>query len=268
MRLFSRWRCTGIIVTCSTGTSDHAVTEFLPCVHRIVSGPFRFFVCVPKRMPCGLHHTRGKIISLHVIVLSYVKQFIPTTHYSITRVTANLTALIDNIITNRLTKLCSYWIVSLDCKVLLKWLVNNIGYCSKKIMLRFNKDMFQQLDCRHNHMSNVKEHPCNRIQNKPLNPVPKTLFITMTSYWERWRLKSPASRLFTQPFIQKQIKENIKAPRHWPFFAGNSPVPGEFSAQMASNAENVSIWWRHHVNSGITLSDQPTVEPCHLVKHD
>ena len=29
--------------------------------------------------------------------------------------------------------------------------------------------------------------------------------------------------------------------------AGNSPVTGEFSAQRASNAENVSIWWRHHV---------------------
>ena len=27
---------------------------------------------------------------------------------------------------------------------------------------------------------------------------------------------------------------------------GNSPVTGEFSAQRASNAENVSIWWRHH----------------------
>ena len=29
---------------------------------------------------------------------------------------------------------------------------------------------------------------------------------------------------------------------------GNSPVTGEFPAQMASNAENVSIWWRHHAN--------------------
>ena len=27
---------------------------------------------------------------------------------------------------------------------------------------------------------------------------------------------------------------------------GNSLVTGEFPAQMASNAENVSIWWRHH----------------------
>ena len=36
-----------------------------------------------------------------------------------------------------------------------------------------------------------------------------------------------------------QIKENIKAPPHWPLCG--------FPAQMASNAENVSIWWRHHV---------------------
>ena len=27
---------------------------------------------------------------------------------------------------------------------------------------------------------------------------------------------------------------------------GNSPGTGEFPAQMASYAENVSIWWRHH----------------------
>ena len=27
---------------------------------------------------------------------------------------------------------------------------------------------------------------------------------------------------------------------------GNSPVTGEFPAPGASNAENVSIWWRHH----------------------
>ena len=39
--------------------------------------------------------------------------------------------------------------------------------------------------------------------------------------------------------IRAQIKENIKAPRHW-------PVTGEFPTQRESNAENVSIWWRHH----------------------
>ena len=31
--------------------------------------------------------------------------------------------------------------------------------------------------------------------------------------------------------------------------AGNSPETGEFPAQWASNAENFSFWWRHHVFS-------------------
>ena len=35
-------------------------------------------------------------------------------------------------------------------------------------------------------------------------------------------------------------QRNVKDPRHWPL-CGNSPVTGEFPAQMASNAENVSI---------------------------
>ena len=69
--------------------------------------------------------------------------------------------------------------------------------------------------------------------------------ITMTSQWAWWRFRSPASRLFTEPFIRAQIKENIKAPRHWPL-CGEFTGTGEFSAQMASNAENVSISWRHH----------------------
>ena len=41
-------------------------------------------------------------------------------------------------------------------------------------------------------------------------------------------IKSPASRLFTQPFIRAQIKENIKAPRHWPLcgeFTGGRWIP-------------------------------------------
>ena len=67
--------------------------------------------------------------------------------------------------------------------------------------------------------------------------------ITVTSWWAWWRLKSPVSRLFTQPFVQAQMKENIKAPRHWPLW-GNSPVTGEFPVQRASDAENVSALWR------------------------
>ena len=35
--------------------------------------------------------------------------------------------------------------------------------------------------------------------------------------------------------------------------AGNSPGTGEFPAQMASNAANVSIWWRHHVSCHVLI---------------
>ena len=45
--------------------------------------------------------------------------------------------------------------------------------------------------------------------------------------------------IFTQPFIQAQTNETIEALRHWPLW-------GEFTAQRASYAEHVSIWWRHH----------------------
>ena len=56
----------------------------------------------------------------------------------------------------------------------------------------------------------------------------KGILITVTSWWPGWRLKSPASRLFTQSFIQTQIKENIKATRHWPLcweFTGDRWIP-------------------------------------------
>ena len=44
--------------------------------------------------------------------------------------------------------------------------------------------------------------------------------------------------------------------------AGNSPGTGEFPAQMASNVENVSIWWRHHdafrfISVGYCTDSQP-----------
>ena len=82
-------------------------------------------------------------------------------------------------------------------------------------------------------------------QNVPIINPCLAEFIWALQWWARWRLESPASPLFTQPFIQAKIKENIKL-RVTGLCAGNSAVTGEFPSQMASNAENVSIWWRHH----------------------
>ena len=77
-----------------------------------------------------------------------------------------------------------------------------------------------------------------------------TSSIKMTSYWARWRLKPPASPLFTQPFIFERRSKKTSKLRVSGFCVGNSPWTGEFPAQMASNAENISIWCRHHSRSG------------------
>ena len=51
--------------------------------------------------------------------------------------------------------------------------------------------------------------------------------------------------LFAQKFVQAQIKENIKALRHWRLW-------GEFTRDCwiahtrASNTQNNSIWWHRH----------------------
>ena len=71
------------------------------------------------------------------------------------------------------------------------------------------------------------------------------LQITPTSSWASWRLDWPASRLFTQLCIQSQIKKNTSKLRVTGRCEGNSPMTGEFPAQMSINAENYSIWWRH-----------------------
>ena len=79
-------------------------------------------------------------------------------------------------------------------------------------------------------------------------------FITVMSLWARLRLKSPATRLFTQPFndcllnrlFGRQSKLTSKL-RLNGLCVWNSPGTAEFPAQMASKAENVSIGWYHHV---------------------
>ena len=54
--------------------------------------------------------------------------------------------------------------------------------------------------------------------------------------------------MFAQPFVQAQIKENIKAPRHWPLW-GESICDRWIPIAKASNTENIPIWWRHLVKT-------------------
>ena len=77
------------------------------------------------------------------------------------------------------------------------------------------------------------------VQNRPMH----RLRITLTSWWVRWRPKSPMSRLFTQPFVQAQIKKKkhthqsstplaflrdihrgpVNSPHKWPVTRKRSP---------------------------------------------
>ena len=48
--------------------------------------------------------------------------------------------------------------------------------------------------------------------------------------------------------------------------AGNSPGTGEFPAQRASNAENVSIWLRHHVGKYLDTWRWKKTDSKHMIQ--
>ena len=56
---------------------------------------------------------------------------------------------------------------------------------------------------------------------------------------------APRHDCLLKRLFRRRSKETSKL-RVTGLCAGNTPVTGEFPAQRASNAENVSIWWRHH----------------------
>ena len=74
--------------------------------------------------------------------------------------------------------------------------------------------------------------------------------ITVTSLWAQMRLKSPTSGLFAQPFIQAQIKENIKAPRHWPLWE-----------------ESTADHWIPHMGKALPRHDFGTTPPFPVFGH-
>ena len=86
----------------------------------------------------------------------------------------------------------------------------------------------------------------------------------------QWRHNEPNSVSNHQPrdcllnrLFRRRSKKTSKL-RVTGLCVGNSPVTGEFPAQMASNAENASIWWRHHVHdikyssNAISCNTHPT----------
>ena len=85
-------------------------------------------------------------------------------------------------------------------------------------------------------------------------------------YALRWRHNDHAGVSNHQPhgcllnrLFRRKLKKTSKL-RVTGLCAGNSPGTGEFPAQMASYAENVSIWWRHHGNGLLLEGTEPLPE--------
>ena len=72
-----------------------------------------------------------------------------------------------------------------------------------------------------------------------------TYHVRNHSYIWYWQLLQYETNCLLNHLIRRTSKKTSKL-RVTGLWAGNSPVTGEFPAQRASNAENVSIWWRHH----------------------
>ena len=62
--------------------------------------------------------------------------------------------------------------------------------------------------------------------------------------WARWHLKSRRLDYLLNRLFRRRSKKTSKL-RVTGLCEGKSPVTGEFPVQRGSNAENVSIWWRH-----------------------
>ena len=61
-------------------------------------------------------------------------------------------------------------------------------------------------------------------------------FVDWVSRYLNWH----TSKLFLKEFVQIDMKGNILAQPHWPFVRG-------FSSQRASNAESITMSWRHNI---------------------
>ena len=59
-------------------------------------------------------------------------------------------------------------------------------------------------------------------------------------------MSTMASQITSLAIVYSTVYSGLLKLRVTGICEGNSPVTGEFPTQSTSNAENVSIWWRHH----------------------
>ena len=93
--------------------------------------------------------------------------------------------------------------------------------------------------------------PIPAIPNKHANYHSAVLTAILTKHYSDVIMGAIASQITSLTIVYSTVYAGTDQRKHLSSASlavgvGNSPGTGEFSAQMASNAENVSIWWRHH----------------------
>ena len=93
--------------------------------------------------------------------------------------------------------------------------------------------------------------------------------IRLTLRWRHNRCDSVSNHQHRECLLRRLIRRTSKKTsklRVTGLCAGNSAETGEFPAQMASNAENVSIWWRHHewFNTLSQLNNNTSISPIYV----
>ena len=88
-------------------------------------------------------------------------------------------------------------------------------------------------------------------------PVIPERRMTKCMHYNDVRMSAMASQVTSLTTVDSTVHSRRRSnmtpkPRVTGLCAGNSPVTGAFPTQRASNAENVSIWWRHHGLADIT----------------
>ena len=118
-----------------------------------------------------------------------------------------------------------------------KWFNVNLNYIAATFLHKTSNAENVSMSWRH-HGSTTKHEPCI------INEMCCSLFSLQWRHNERGGVSNHRHLdcLLNHSF-RRRSKKSPKLR-----VTGNSPVTGEFPAQRISNAGNVSIWWRHHVN--------------------
>ena len=106
------------------------------------------------------------------------------------------------------------------------------------------------------------------------NNSSKKMHTTLINISLRWRHNDHAGVSNHQPHgclfnrLYRRTSKKTSKLRVTGLCAGNSPGTGEFPAQMASYAENVSIWWRHHVSRLLTIQRSQFKDIIYMIYFD